>query len=88
MAEQGSVGMPYLHMTRRNRQGTAMRNSGVRIHSSGRLGAAATVLAAKFPRRHRMFTKGTGETRKAVHRFDDVMSHNLIVVPSVGMVPN
>ena len=82
------MGMPYLRITRRNRQGAAMRNSGVLVHSLSRLGAAATVLAAKFPRSHRMFTEWTGENRKAVHRFDDVMSHSFIVAPYLGKTPN
>jgi hypothetical protein len=40
-----------------------------------RLGAAATVLAAKIPRRDEVFTEWAIECGKAVHQFDGVMSH-------------
>jgi hypothetical protein len=53
-----------------------MRGRGVLVHCLSRLGAAATVLAAKVPRRDRVFTEWAVELGEAVHHLDRVMSHS------------
>jgi len=49
---------------------------GVLVHCPSRLGAAATVLAAKLPCGDGVFTKWALELGEAVHHFDGVMSHS------------
>ena len=71
-----------------------MCHRGVLVHCPSRLGAAATVLAAKLPCGDGVFTKWALELGEAVHHFDGVMSHSFIVGAHLwydsefGMTPN
>jgi len=61
---------------------------GVLIHKPGRLGAAVTVLAAEIPRRNGVLANRTLERAKAVHNFDGVMSHSIIIGSYPGVTAN
>jgi hypothetical protein len=54
-----------------------MCSRSVLVHRLSRLGAAAAVLAAELLCSDGVFTKRALERRKAIHRFDGVMSHSL-----------
>jgi hypothetical protein len=53
-----------------------MCHRGVLVHCPSRLGAAATVLAAEISCGDGVSTKRALEHAKAIHLFDDVMSHS------------
>jgi hypothetical protein len=82
------VGVPRLGIEREHGCGAAVCRGCVLIHHSGRLGAAAAVLAAELLGGDGVFTKGALERGKTVQGFDAVMSHSFIVVAYAGMPPN
>jgi hypothetical protein len=82
------MSVPGLGSKREHGCGAAMGSGGVLVHRSGRLGAAAAVLAAEFLCGDGVFAKGALERGKSVHRLDGVMSHGFIVVAYTGMTPN
>jgi len=84
----GLVGVPRLGIEREHGCGAAVCRGCVLIHHSGRLGAAAAVLAAELLGGDGVFTKGALESGESAHRLDGVMSHSFIVVAYSGMAPN